>query len=51
MKAVPIYTDGSKAEDGTIGGEYYLSQGELRVRVGKVAIVWDGKVAGLKRGI
>ena len=50
MKAVPIYTDGRNAEDGTVGGGYYLSQGELGVRVGKVAIVWEGEVAGLERG-
>ena len=51
MWAVPIYTDGSKAEDSTVGVGYYLSQGELGVRVGKVATVWDGEVSGLERGI
>ena len=51
VDAIPIYTDGSMAEDGTVGGGYYLSQGKLGVRVGKVATVWDGEVVGLERGI
>ena len=51
VEAVPIYTEGSQAEDGKLEGGYYLSEGELGVSVGKVATVWDGKVAGLERGI
>ena len=34
VDAIPIYTEGSRAEDGTVGGGYYLSQGKLGVRVG-----------------
>ena len=51
VDAISIYTDGSRAEDGTVGGGNYLSQGKLGVRVGKMATVWDGEVAGLERGI
>ena len=51
VNAIPIYPDGSMAEDGTVGGGYYLSQGKLGVRVGKVATVWDGEVGGLEKGI
>ena len=51
VDVIPIYTDGIRVEDGTVGGGYYLSQGKLGVRVGKVATVWDGEVVGLERGI
>ena len=51
VDAIPIYTDGSRAEDGIVGGGYYLLQGKLGVRVGKVATVWDREVAGLEKGI
>ena len=29
VDAIPIYTDGIRAEDGTVGGGYYLSQGNF----------------------
>ena len=51
MDATLIYAHGSRAEDGTVGGGYYLSHGKLGVGVGKVATVWDGEIAGLEKGI
>ena len=38
-------------ESGIVGGGYYFQQGKLGIRVGPVATVWDGEIAGLERGI
>ena len=46
-----MYTDGSKSETGVVGAGYFSSQGSLGVRVGFLATVWDGEVAGLQRGL
>lgn len=46
-----IYTDGSMSKDGTVGGGYYFQQGSLGFRVGLLATVWDGGIAGLERGL
>ena len=51
VDATPIYTDGSKSEQGIVGGGYWFSQGKLGIRVGDRATVWDGEIAGLERGI
>ena len=51
VDAIPIFTDRSRAEDGTVAGGYHLLQGTLGVTVGKVATAWDEEVAGLEKGI
>ena len=50
-KRTPIYTDGSKSDGGVVGGGYYLQQGQLGVRVGTMATVWDGEITGMKMGL
>ena len=50
-KRTPIYTDGSRSEEGVVGGGYYLQQGQLGVRVGTMATVWDGEITGMKLGL
>ena len=50
-KRIPIYTDGSKSEEGVVGGGYHLQQGQLGVRVGTMATVWDGEITGMKMGL
>jgi len=48
--AIGVYTDGSMNVDGMVGGGWY-AEGEKRlggVTVGKVAMVWDGEVCGVK---
>ena len=34
-----------------VGGGYYLQQGQLGVRVGTRATVWDGEITGMKMGL
>ena len=34
-----------------VGGGYYLQQGQLGIRIGKLATVWDGEIAGMERGL
>ena len=34
-----------------VGGGYYLQQGQLGVRVGMMATVWDGEITGMKLGL
>ena len=46
-----VFTDGSMSEQGVVGGGYHFSQGSLGVRVGLMATVWDGEIAGLERGL
>ena len=48
---MPVYTDGSMSECGVVGAGYYCLQGTLGIRVGRMATVWDGEVAGLERGL
>ena len=43
VEATHIYTHRSRAEDGTVGGGYYLLLGKLGIRVGNMAKVWDGR--------
>ena len=50
-KRTPIYTDGSRSEEGVVGGGYYLQQGQLGVRVGTMATVWDGEFTGMKMSL
>ena len=50
-KRTPIYTDGSRSEEGVVGGGYYLQQGQLGVRVGTMSTVWDGEITGMKLGL
>ena len=47
----PIYTDGSQSDEVVVGGGYYLQQGQLGVRVGTMATVWDGEITGMKMGL
>ena len=47
----PIYIDESMSEEGIVGGGYYCTQGTLGIRVGPLATVWDGEIAGLERGL
>ena len=51
MKRIPVYADGSKSEEGVVDGGYYLQQGQLGVRVGTMATVWDGEIPGMKMGL
>ena len=50
-KRTPIYTDGSRSEEEVVGGGYYLQQGQLGVRVGTRATVWDGEITGMNMGL
>ena len=50
-KRTPIYTDSSKSDGGVVGGGYYLQQGQLGVRVGMMATVWDGEITGMRMGL
>ena len=50
-KRIPVYADGSKSEEGVVGGGYYLQQGQLGVRVGTMATVWDEEITGMKMGL
>lgn len=47
-----FYTDGSKLEDGNVGGEWFAVDRQGRTEgcrgLGKVATVWDGEVAGVR---
>ena len=47
---LPIYTHASRLDSGIVGGGYYFEQGKLGIRVGPVAMVWNGEIAGLERG-
>ena len=47
----PVYTDGSRSTEGVVGGGYFLQQGQLGIRVGKLATVWDGEITGMERGL
>ena len=46
-----MYTDSSRLEEGVVGGGYYLLQGQLGVRVGTMATVWDGEITGMNMGL
>ena len=46
-----MYTDGSRSEAGVVGGGYYLQQGQVGVRVGTIATVWDREITGMKMGL
>ena len=50
-KRYPIFTDGSRSSEGVVVGGYYLQQGQLGIRIGKLATVWDGEIAGMERGL
>ena len=39
------------SEEGVVGGRYHLHQGQLVVRVGTIATVWDGDITGMKMGL
>lgn len=43
-----VHTDGSKDQEGRVGGGCHADgNGAGSVAVGLVAMVWDGKVAGI----
>ena len=47
-----VYTDGSTAGDGRVGGRWHtLGNGAGSVAVGSIAIVWDGEVAGIRQAL
>ena len=50
MKRTPMHTDGSRSEQGVVGGGYYRQQGQLGVRVGTMATMWDGENTSMKMG-
>ena len=50
-KRYPIFTDSSRSTEGVVGGGYYLQQGQLGIRIGKLATVWDGEIAGMESGL
>ena len=46
------YTDGSRDEDGRVGGGWYADgNGAGSVAVGEVATVWDGEIAGIRQAL
>ena len=51
--ATVVFTDGSRDESGRVGAGWYveggLAQGHLGL--GKCATVWDGEVAGMRKGL
>ena len=47
-----VYTDGSRDEDGRVGGGWYANGNRAgSVAVGDVATVWDGKIAGIRQAL
>src|SRR5258705_406963 len=42
-----VYSDGSKLEDGKVGGGWYGEQQMGSTRVGDTVTVWDGEIAGM----
>ena len=48
-----VYTDGSKEEDGRVGAGWYQQGREIKgmLRLGKLATVWDGEVAGMRKAL
>lgn len=49
-----IYTDGSMSEEGRVGGGWCCSEGgscKGSGGLGRMATVWDGEVAGLKKAL
>jgi len=49
-EAMGIYTDGSMNENGVVGAGWYVERGKGggEVTLGKLAIVWDGEVCGMR---
>jgi len=49
-EATGVYTDGSMNEDGMVGGGWYVEGGKRLggVILGKLAMVWDGEVCGVR---
>ena len=50
-KRTPIYTDGSRSEEGVVGSGYHWQQGPLGMRGGAMARVWDGEITGMNIGL
>ena len=50
-KRYPIFIDSSRSTEGVVGGGYYLQQGQLGIRIGKLATIWDGEIAGMETGM
>ena len=47
-----VYTDGSRDDDGRVGGGWHAPRNGARsVRVGNVTTVWDGEVAGIHQAL
>ena len=45
-----VYTDGSRDDDGRVGGGWYApGNGAGSVAIGSIATVWDGEVAGIRQ--
>ena len=42
-----VYSDGSKLEDGKVGGGWYGEEETGSAQVGNTATVWDGEIAGM----
>ena len=51
-----MFSDGSLIEGGNVGGGVYIvgmdrQEQEVGIRIGDVATVWDGKIAGMAGGL
>ena len=56
MSSRPIFSDGSLLDNGNVGGGAFVvgtngREDEVECRVGDVATVWDGEVAGMAGGL
>jgi len=51
-ESVRVFTDGSMNEKGKVGGRWHIDGlGEGKEGLGKLAIVWDRKVVGMRGGL
>ena len=51
-KGMVVYTNGSRDLEGRVGGGWHADgKGAGSIAVGLVAMVWDGKVAGIRQAL
>ena len=51
-ESIRVFTDGSISEKGRVGGRWYIEKlAESKMRMGRLAIVWDSKIVEMRGGI
>ena len=51
-ESIGVFTDGSMNEEGKVGGEWHVEAlAGAKERMGRLAMVWDGEVVGMRGGI